>query len=100
MTLLSWSVPGPLEIVAVGMLFALPWCVAVVLSMLTPAWTTRQRVTSALLYPVTTLAYAAVGEVMVRVFGPRLTNIIPMVVLLSLAVWVLVRLMKANRPPR
>lgn len=99
-TVLSWSVPGPLEIVAVGMLFVLPWCFALVLSMLTPAWTTRQRVTSALLYPATTLAYAAVGEVMVRVFGPRLTNINPMVVLLGVAIWVLVRLVKANRAAR
>lgn len=99
-TLLSWSVAAPLEIVAVGALFVVPWIINVVLSSLTSGWTTKQRVASALLFPATTVAYAAVGEVMVRVFGPSLVNVIPMVLLLGGASWVLLRLVKTLRSAR
>ncbi|GAB3067041.1 HAAS signaling domain-containing protein [Pedococcus soli] len=94
-TLWSWSVTAPFEIIALGTLLVIPWGIAVVLSMLAPGWTTRQRVTSALLFPATTVGYAAVGEVAVRIFGPSLLNIIPMVVVLGVVLWVLVGLVRA-----
>ncbi|TPG19086.1 DUF1700 domain-containing protein [Pedococcus bigeumensis] len=89
-----WAM-GPWEVIASGLLFALPWCAAFALSMLARTWTPRQRLASALLYPATLLGMGALMAVMLALVGPAFFNLIPTVALFVLAAVVLVRLTKA-----
>lgn len=96
LTFISWNVMGILEIALLGVVFVLPWCLTVVLSMLTPGWTSRERVTSALLYPATIICYSLGAGLMVAVFGRRLVNVVPIVLLATVAAWMIVRLMRST----
>jgi uncharacterized membrane protein len=89
-----WAM-GPSMVVESGLLFGLPWCAALALSMLAQTWTPRQRLASALLYPATLLGMGALMALMLALVGPAFFNLIPTVALLAVALVVLVRLTKA-----
>lgn len=94
--LLLTGLAGAMELLYSGLtVFALPWSGVFALSLLAPVWTRRQRMASALFFPAVIVAFTAVVGIMSAVLGPSVFNLIPAVALFAVAVWVLVRLLKA-----
>lgn len=92
LALISFSTSGGADVLFAAPLFLLPWAVVVALSMLSPVWTQRQKVTSICLGPATLLCLALITAVFLAIFGPSPINAIPVLALFGTSAWILVRL--------
>ena len=85
----------PAELLVVGWFYALPWLAGLILAVLSPLWSAREKATSALLFPTTLLGLVVAVGVLYAWAGPSLVNLAPAVAILGAAVWVLVRLLRS-----
>lgn len=100
LALFSVSAIGPAGILSAASMLLLPWTVVVALSTLSPAWTSRQKLTSISLGPATLLGLAMLVTVLLAVLGPSPLNAIPALALFGTSAWTLIHLgRQAMRQP-
>lgn len=87
--------PHPSEIVFGGLMFAIPWIGIVLLSVWTPAWSSRNKLLSIWLFPGLAAGFTGVA-IAADVVGPVFALQVPRIGLVAAGVWALVRLWRAR----
>lgn len=90
--IVSSSAAHASEVAFGAVVFLLPWVAVCVLSSMSNTWDGRQKLTSSLLFPMTAIVLTVVIWVMLALVGPHIVNLVPVLVIVAVAAWLLVRL--------